>query len=126
MTLHSFARYIDRRCGSEQAQRIYAALQEAKGKGRGTQEEAQTAPAPDPEWLATFAAGSTDVGEQERAHDPISEEHLRWLDEVSLLISKPERRSFLALKYAHQREGFIEEFWKIRDSDPETEINEFR
>ena len=125
-TLYRFAEYIDLKCGSEQAQRIYAALQDAKGMGRGTAEEAQSAPLPDPEWLATFAAGTTDLAADDTAPDPLSEEHLRWLDEVGLLISRAERRAFLALKRSYQRDGFIEEFWKIRDTDPRTELNEFR
>ena len=124
-TLKRFADYLRRRCGSEQAMTIYVALQEAKGIGRSNIAEAQSAPPFDPEWLATFAEGSTDVPGSE-ASDPLSEEHLEWLDEVALLISRQERRAFLALKKAHQREGFIAEFWKIRDPDPRTEVNEFQ
>ena len=126
-TLFRFQSYLQQQClGRDEAETILAALHELKGKGRGTLAEVQSPAAPDPEWLATFAEGSTAAPASPPAAEPVSEEHLRWLDQVALLITREERRAFLALPHAHQREGFIAEFWKIRDTDPRTEANEFR
>jgi len=51
----------------------------------------------------------------------------RWLDEeVGYLIAEEEREVFTALTTDAERERFIEAFWRRRDPDPTTEINEFR
>lgn len=56
----------------------------------------------------------------------LSEEHARWLDDVRPLLSKAERRAFLALAQEHQREAFITAFWSARDPTPATPHNEER
>lgn len=51
----------------------------------------------------------------------------RWLSEdVSYIITKEERRAFMALQTDDERENFIENFWRRRDPNPDTEENEFR
>ncbi len=54
--------------------------------------------------------------------DPESKE---FLSKVRYLITKEEREAFLALP-ASERPGFIEEYWKKRDPNPLTEVNEFK
>ncbi|HVR30912.1 MAG TPA: VWA domain-containing protein [Thermoanaerobaculia bacterium] len=54
------------------------------------------------------------------------ERHQRFLEEVSLLVSEPERRAFLELTQPHQRDRFIQRFWQARDPFPQTARNEFR
>lgn len=54
--------------------------------------------------------------------DPESQ---KFLSEVRYLITKGERETFLRLPPS-ERAQFIEEFWKRRDLDPETEENEFK
>ncbi len=50
-----------------------------------------------------------------------------WLDEdVIYLIAPEERLTFLALNTDEEREHFIEQFWRRRDPNPQTEENEFR
>lgn len=56
----------------------------------------------------------------------LPERHQRWLEEVALLISKEEKRAFLALEADYQRDAFIESFWKARDANPESDRNGFR
>jgi GWxTD domain-containing protein len=58
----------------------------------------------------------------ERSLDPDSRE---FLSKVRYLITKQERRAFLNLP-PEGRKPFIEEFWKKRDPDPDTEVNEFK
>jgi GWxTD domain-containing protein len=53
--------------------------------------------------------------------------YARWLaDEVNYLITKSERKSFLALKSDADREAFIRGFWVRFDPFPLTPENEFR
>jgi GWxTD domain-containing protein len=51
----------------------------------------------------------------------------KWLEaDVVYIITDEEREVFLNLTTAEEKERFIEQFWRRRDPDPETEINEFR
>ncbi|MDX6406796.1 MAG: hypothetical protein QOH70_4251 [Blastocatellia bacterium] len=50
-----------------------------------------------------------------------------WLDkDVAYLITEDERKAFKKLETDDERERFIEEFWRRRDPDPDTDENEFR
>ena len=50
-----------------------------------------------------------------------------WLDkDVAYLITDEERKAFKKLETDDERERFIEEFWRRRDPDPDTDENEFR
>jgi GWxTD domain-containing protein len=50
-----------------------------------------------------------------------------WLEkDVSYVITDEERRAFKKLQTDLEREKFIEEFWRRRDPDPDTEENEFK
>jgi len=55
----------------------------------------------------------------------LSPEHKEFLSEVRYIITGKEKKVFLNLPDA-ERAHFIQEFWKKRDPDPETEINEFK
>jgi GWxTD domain-containing protein len=44
---------------------------------------------------------------------------------VRYIITKQERKTFINLPPS-ERKNFIEEFWKKRDPDPDTEVNEFK
>lgn len=55
--------------------------------------------------------------------DPESQE---FLSKARYVISKDERRMFLGLPDESERKVFMENFWKKRDPDPETEKNEFK
>lgn len=54
--------------------------------------------------------------------DPVSAE---FLSKVRFIITSEEKRAFLKLP-EEERPAFIEAFWKKRDPDPETEINEYK
>ncbi|HEV7671444.1 MAG TPA: VWA domain-containing protein [Thermoanaerobaculia bacterium] len=49
----------------------------------------------------------------------------QFLEDVELLITRDERKAFMALDKDYQREAFVREFWKARDPYPETLRNEF-
>ncbi len=50
-----------------------------------------------------------------------------WLDkDVAYIITDEERKAFKKLVTDDERERFIEEFWRRRDPDPDTDENEFR
>src|SRR6266849_8071566 len=50
-----------------------------------------------------------------------------WLDkDVTYIITDEERKAFKKLATDDEREKFIEEFWRRRDPDPDTEENEFK
>lgn len=54
--------------------------------------------------------------------DPVSRE---FVSKVRYIITKKERKVFLSLPES-ERKAFIEEFWKSRDPDPDTEENEYK
>lgn len=58
----------------------------------------------------------------QKSLDPESKD---FLSKVRYIITKQERKTLLNLP-ASERKNFIEEFWKKRDPDPETEVNEFK
>lgn len=50
-----------------------------------------------------------------------------WLEkDVTYVITDEERRAFKKLQTDDEREKFIEEFWRRRDPDPDTDENEFK
>jgi GWxTD domain-containing protein len=50
-----------------------------------------------------------------------------WLEkDVAYIITDEERKAFKKLETDDEREKFIEEFWRRRDPDPDTDENEFR
>jgi VWFA-related protein len=50
----------------------------------------------------------------------------QWLGDAAILMTKEERKAFLELEKDYQRDAFIRRFWEARDSDPATEVNEFK
>ncbi|MFQ5738636.1 MAG: GWxTD domain-containing protein [Acidobacteriota bacterium] len=57
----------------------------------------------------------------------LGEKYRDWLErEVRYIISSRERKEFKALETEAQRESFVQHFWRRRDPDPSTDINEFK
>ncbi|MFT3743116.1 MAG: GWxTD domain-containing protein [Pyrinomonadaceae bacterium] len=51
----------------------------------------------------------------------------KWLDnDVAYIITDQEKKAFKALQTDEERENFIENFWRRRDPNPDTEENEYR
>jgi GWxTD domain-containing protein len=60
-----------------------------------------------------------------QAQKDLSLTHKDFLSKVRYIITKQEKRHFLTLPES-ERDAFIDEFWEIRDHDPETEENEYK
>jgi GWxTD domain-containing protein len=57
----------------------------------------------------------------------LKDAYKKWLNtDVAYIITRDEKRAFLALQTDEERENFIENFWRRRDPDPDTEENEYR
>lgn len=69
-----------------------------------------------------------DVSTKARNVKPeLKEAYKRWLNtDVAYIITKEEKRAFQALQTDEERENFIENFWRRRDPNPDTEENEYR
>lgn len=83
-----------------------------------------------------FSAGAG-VFSQDQQQDPsnkprnvkpeLKKAYKDWLDkDVTYIITDEERKAFKKLATDDERERFIEEFWRRRDPDPDTEENEFK
>jgi GWxTD domain-containing protein len=71
---------------------------------------------------------SEDISTKARNVKPeLKEAYKRWLNtDVDYIITKEEKRAFMALQTDEERENFIENFWRRRDPNPDTEENEYR
>ena len=80
-----------------------------------------------------LAQKRTDKGGQDPSEKPrnvkpeLKKAYKDWLDkDVAYIITDEERKAFRKLETDDERERFIEEFWRRRDPDPDTDENEFR
>src|SRR6187399_2500267 len=71
---------------------------------------------------------TTDISGKARNVKPeLKTAYKKWLDnDVDYIITDQERKAFKALATDEERENFIEQFWRRRDPNPDTEENEFR
>lgn len=59
--------------------------------------------------------------------EQLPEKYRKWLEEeVVYIITERERDAFRKLSTVEEREAFIEAFWRKRDPDPLTAVNEFK
>ncbi len=62
-----------------------------------------------------------------RKEDPVKKVYKDWISkDVAYIITGSERKAFDKLVTDEERENFIENFWRRRDPDPDTEENEYR
>ena len=76
----------------------------------------------------TKPSGQQDPAEKPRNVKPeLKRAYKDWLDkDVAYIITDEERKAFKKLATDDERERFIEEFWRRRDPDPDTDENEYR
>lgn len=69
-----------------------------------------------------------DVSDKVRKVKPeLKEAYKKWVNtDVAYIITKEEKKAFDALTTDEERENFIENFWRRRDPNPDTEENEYR
>ncbi len=77
---------------------------------------------------AAGAAGLQKKSQDDRQRREESQDHFKkWLEQdVAYIISPQEREIFLKLATPEEKESFIEQFWRRRDTDPATAHNEFK
>jgi GWxTD domain-containing protein len=77
---------------------------------------------------ATLAQEAQDPTSKPRNVKPeLKKAYKDWLDkDVTYIITDEERKAFKKLATDDEREKFIEEFWRRRDPDPDTDENEFK
>lgn len=82
---------------------------------------------------APFNFGQDSKSNQDPSQKPrnvkpeIKKAYKDWLDkDVTYIITDEERKAFKKLATDDERERFIEEFWRRRDPDPDTDENEFK
>lgn len=75
-----------------------------------------------------FAQDQPDPSNKPRNVKPeLKKAYKDWLDkDVTYIITDEERKAFKKLATDDERERFIEEFWRRRDPDPDTDENEFK
>src|SRR5437667_1329849 len=82
-------------------------------------------------------SGLAQKNNSENAQDPaektrnvkpeLNKAYKDWLEkDVAYIITDEERKAFKKLQTDDERERFIEEFWRRRDPDPDTDENEYR
>jgi GWxTD domain-containing protein len=78
--------------------------------------------------IAQKKTGDQDPSEKPRNVKPeLKKAYKDWLDkDVAYIITDEERKAFKKLETDDEREHFIEEFWRRRDPDPDTDENEYR
>ncbi len=71
---------------------------------------------------------SRDPSENTRKVTPETKEvYKKWVNnDVAYIITEQEKKAFKALATDDERENFIENFWRRRDPNPDTEENEYR
>jgi VWFA-related protein len=63
---------------------------------------------------------------QRKIIETLPQQYRDWLTLVDLLITKEELAAFLEIEKDYQRDAFIEQFWRQRDTYKSTARNEFR
>jgi GWxTD domain-containing protein len=63
---------------------------------------------------------------QRKIKPEIKKAYRDWIENHDPLLTQAERDAFKKLATDDEREKFIEDFWRVRDPDPDTEENEFK
>jgi len=73
-----------------------------------------------------FLGSSLPAGAKTSARN-LAPNYRHWLEaEVPYIISTVEKKQFLSLSSDHERDVFIESFWKLRNPDPNSETNSYK
>ncbi len=67
------------------------------------------------------------TGNARKVSKEVNDVYKKWKNnDVAYIITNEEKKAFDALKTDEERENFIENFWRRRDPNPDTEENEYR
>ena len=56
----------------------------------------------------------------------VKKAYVEWIKDHDVILTQSERDAWKKLETDDEREKFIEEIWRVRDPDPDTEENEFK
>ena len=73
-----------------------------------------------------LATGWAAAEETQDAAPALDARYSDWLEMVDSIITEEEKAYFLSIAVDFRRDAFIEQFWKVRDPDPRTHMNELR
>jgi GWxTD domain-containing protein len=74
-----------------------------------------------------FVLNISALAQKKRSPKDLDPMYRKWLEEeVVYIITPKEKEVFLQLETDRQRDKFIEAFWKVRDTNPNTPENEFK
>jgi len=86
--------------------------------------------------LASLLFASSVAPAQKPSSDPeqkprkvkqeLKKAYVDWASDTDLILTQAEREAWKKLQTDDEREKFIEEFWRSRDPDPDTDENEFK
>src|SRR5881394_990867 len=80
-----------------------------------------------PSGMAQKKAGQDPTSKPHNEKPELKKAYKDWLDkDVTYIITDEERKAWKKLATDDERERFIEEFWRRRDPDPDTDENEFK
>src|SRR6476620_9958847 len=80
-----------------------------------------------PSGMAQKKPGQDPTSKPRNEKPELKKAYKDWLDkDVTYIITDEERKAFKKLETDEERERFIEEFWRRRDPDPDTDENEYR
>src|SRR4051812_10703345 len=80
-----------------------------------------------PSGMAQKKAGQDPTSKPHNEKPELKKAYKDWLEkDVTYIITDDERKAFKKLQTDEEREAFIEEFWRRRDPDPDTDENEYR
>lgn len=77
----------------------------------------------------SFSAQQTKRNPEEqprKVKQELKKAYVNWINDVDLILTKSERDAWPKLATDEEREKFIEDFWRSRDPDPDTDENEFK
>lgn len=63
---------------------------------------------------------------QHKVTREVKKAYVQWINDHDLILTQSERDAWKKLNTDDEREKFIEEVWRSRDPDPDTEENEFK
>src|SRR5919205_3141193 len=84
--------------------------------------------------LVSFSLVSTSAQQTKRnpedqprkVKQELKKAYVNWINDVDVILTQSERDAWKKLATDDEREKFIEDFWRSRDPDPDTEENEFK
>jgi GWxTD domain-containing protein len=76
--------------------------------------------------VSSFSPVYAGFDNEKKTIKKLKRKYQKWLEEVTYIITKREKETFLTLESDEMRDKFIDYFWQMRDPTPGTVSNEFK